>query len=153
MPISENLHTVNLTPVILKTFWSIYWRWEWTGNLISGGSESFVGTYVMSFQVGIGSRGGTGFFQVGLCTPLQTMNFIKKGTLAQLFSWEFCKISKNTFFAEHLWATASVLSLFFLVMPFHCVVLNFEKKNWSFVKYFPLEVFTVVSFFTKGLVV
>ena len=27
----------------------------------------------MSFQVGIGSLGGTVFFQVGLCTPLGTM--------------------------------------------------------------------------------
>ena len=27
----------------------------------------------MSFQVGIGSLGGTLFFQVGLCTPLRTM--------------------------------------------------------------------------------
>ena len=27
----------------------------------------------MSFQVGIGSLGGTAFFQVGPCTPLQTM--------------------------------------------------------------------------------
>ena len=27
----------------------------------------------MSFQVGIGSLGGTVFFQVGLCTPLRTM--------------------------------------------------------------------------------
>ena len=26
----------------------------------------------MSFQVGIGSLGGTVFLQVGLCTPLQT---------------------------------------------------------------------------------
>ena len=30
----------------------------------------------MSFQVGIGSLGGTVFFQVGLCTPLRTMNCI-----------------------------------------------------------------------------
>ena len=29
-------------------------------------------------------------------------NFIKKETLAQVFSSEFCKISKNTFFTEHL---------------------------------------------------
>ena len=28
----------------------------------------------MSLQVGIGSLGGTVFFQVGLCTPLRTMN-------------------------------------------------------------------------------
>ena len=34
-------------------------------------------------------------------------NFIKKETLAQLFSCEFCEISKNTFFTGHLWATAS----------------------------------------------
>ena len=27
----------------------------------------------MSFQLGIGSLGGTAFFQVGLCTPLRTM--------------------------------------------------------------------------------
>ena len=31
----------------------------------------------------------------------------KKETLAQVFSSEFCEISKNTFFTEHLWTTAS----------------------------------------------
>ena len=31
----------------------------------------------------------------------------KKETLAQVFSSEFCEISKNTFFIEHLKATAS----------------------------------------------
>ena len=36
-------------------------------------------------------------------------HFIKKETLALLFSCEFFEISKNTFFREHLWATASVL--------------------------------------------
>ena len=34
------------------------------------------------------------------------LNFIKKETLAQVFSCEFCEISKNTFFTEHLWTTA-----------------------------------------------
>ena len=34
-------------------------------------------------------------------------NFIKKAALAQVFSCEFCEISKNTFFAEHLLATVS----------------------------------------------
>ena len=24
-----------------------------------------------------------------------------------MFSWEFCEVSKNTFFTEHLWATDS----------------------------------------------
>ena len=30
----------------------------------------------------------------------ETCNFIKKETLAQVFSCEFCEISKNTFFTE-----------------------------------------------------
>ena len=28
-----------------------------------------------------------------------------------MFSCEFCEISKNTFFTEHLWAAASVVSM------------------------------------------
>ena len=35
------------------------------------------------------------------------LNFIKKETLEQVFSCEFCEISKNTVFTEHLWTTAS----------------------------------------------
>ena len=35
------------------------------------------------------------------------IKFIKKETLAQMFSSEFCGISKNTLFTEHLRATAS----------------------------------------------
>ena len=34
-------------------------------------------------------------------------NFIKKETLAEVFSCEFCEFSKNTFFTEHLRTTAS----------------------------------------------
>ena len=30
--------------------------------------------------------------------------------LAQLFSYGFCEIIRNTFFTEHLWTTASVFS-------------------------------------------
>ena len=36
-------------------------------------------------------------------------NFIKKEALSQVFSCEFCEISKNIFFTEHLWATTSTL--------------------------------------------
>ena len=32
----------------------------------------------------------------------EACNFIKKETLARVFSCEFCEISKNTFFIEHL---------------------------------------------------
>ena len=34
-------------------------------------------------------------------------HFIKKESLAQIFSCEFCEISKNTIFTEHLRTTAS----------------------------------------------
>ena len=36
-------------------------------------------------------------------------NFIKKETLAKVFSSEFCEVFKSTFFTEHLRTTASVL--------------------------------------------
>ena len=39
-------------------------------------------------------------------------NFIKKETLAQVFSCEFCEIFKNAFFIEHLRVTATVFCLF-----------------------------------------
>ena len=38
----------------------------------------------------------------------EAYNFIKKETLAQVFSCEFFEISKNLFFTEHLRATASL---------------------------------------------
>ena len=43
---------------------------------------------------------------------LQACNFIEKETLTQVFSCEFCKISKNIFFTEHLGATASAYSIY-----------------------------------------
>ena len=42
---------------------------------------------------------------------VKACNFIKKETLAQVFSCEFCEISKNTLFTEHLWTAASDISL------------------------------------------
>ena len=44
----------------------------------------------------------------------QPCNFIKKETLAQVFSCEFCKISKNSSFTEHLQTTVSGISKFAL---------------------------------------
>ena len=37
----------------------------------------------------------------------EAWNFIKKEALVQVFSCEFCEISKTTIFTEHLWTTAS----------------------------------------------
>ena len=39
----------------------------------------------------------------------EACNFFKKEPLAQVFSCEFCEISKNTFLTEHVWTTASNL--------------------------------------------
>ena len=42
-------------------------------------------------------------------------NFIKKETLKQVFSCEFCEISKNNFFTEYLWAIASSIHLWMVL--------------------------------------
>ena len=44
---------------------------------------------------------------------LQACNFIKKETLAQVFSCEFCEISKNNFSTEHFQKIASGHSAFY----------------------------------------
>ena len=41
----------------------------------------------------------------------EACNFIKKETLAQVFSCEFYEISKNTFFIEYLWWLRLVYNL------------------------------------------
>ena len=41
------------------------------------------------------------------CEFWEACNFIKKDTQAQVFSCEFCEISKNTVFTEHPWAIDS----------------------------------------------
>ena len=41
-------------------------------------------------------------------------NFLKKESLAQVFSCEFCEISKNTFYTEHLQTTAPRLRFLML---------------------------------------
>ena len=38
---------------------------------------------------------------------LRSAILLKKETLVQMFSCEFCELSRNTFFTEHLWTTAS----------------------------------------------
>ena len=40
----------------------------------------------------------------------QENTFMKKKNLAQVISCEFCEISKNTFFTEHLWKTGFVFN-------------------------------------------
>ena len=47
-------------------------------------------------------------FAEGIFMHTVGCNFIKKETLTQMFPCEFCKISKNNFFTENPWVTASV---------------------------------------------
>ena len=63
-------------------------------------------------------------------------NFIKKESLAQVFSCEFCEISKNILFTEHLWATASVYFGFFECSYLHLFWQVFGRnprvtQNWD----------------------
>ena len=49
--------------------------------------------------------------KVSLLIKLQAWSAtLLKKTLAQVLSSEFCEISKNTFFTEHLCTTGSILS-------------------------------------------
>ena len=52
-----------------------------------------------------------------------TYSFIKKETLAQVFSCECCELSKKTFFTEQFWATVSALLRSFSKM--------FYQYRWS----------------------
>ena len=53
-------------------------------------------------------------------------NFIKKETLAQVFSCGFSEISKSTFFTKHLWATASI---FYRIPPAAASVVTRNTKH------------------------
>ena len=76
-------------------------------------------------------------------------NSIKKGTLAQLLSCEFCKISKNNFYRTPLGDCFCSFFFFFFfddAIPLHSF--EFQKKIVPLLNLF-LVVFTVVSFFSK----
>ena len=61
-----------------------------------------------------------------LCQSL----FFKKETLAQVFSCEFCEISKNIFFTEHLGTTTSACNNFFNNDYFHyCTVVGLQVQK------------------------
>ena len=47
--------------------------------------------------------------QENTCARVSFLINLQAWGLAQVFSCEFCEISKNTFFTEHLWMTASHL--------------------------------------------
>ena len=64
---------------------------------------------------------------------LRSATLLKKETLEQVFSCEFCQISKNTFFTEHLWTTASTFC--FQEINDDCSELQEELSTVDFQKY------------------
>ena len=61
--------------------------------------------------------------------PVAESLFIKKDTLAQVHSWEFCEISKKNFSIEHLRTTASVFNnqghfIHILLTLFQCRIIS-----------------------------
>ena len=67
----------------------------------------------------------------------QSCNFIKKETLAQLFSCEFCEVFKNTVFQEHLWTTASIVrNDRALVCNDKVITYNFSSLETNFLFYY-----------------
>ena len=54
------------------------------------------------------------YARVSILLKLQTCNFIKKETLAKVFSCEFCEISENSFFYRppHMAATTLTMNIF-----------------------------------------
>ena len=85
-------------------------------------------------------------------TRPQTSNFIKKETLTQVFSCEFCQISKNTFFTEHLRATSSMLLEGRRLKQIEISIISkltkkiIKKEKCSYFFYFLLIVLTLFLF-------
>ena len=73
-----------------------------------------------------------GMARSGLPGSQAACNFIKKETLAQVFSCEFCEIFKNTFFTEHLRLTAfgnDLLLFWFILRGYILLILKYSQVN------------------------
>ena len=66
------------------------------------------------------------FLEILRSSQAQACNFIKKESLAQMFSCEFCEISKNTFFYRTPPVAASKIRTKELCFGFLCRVLTFS---------------------------
>ena len=65
--------------------------------------------------------------QENTCARVSFLIKFKKETLAQVFSCEYCEISKDTFFTEHLRATASENRFLFWLVTFADVILSINS--------------------------
>ena len=97
---------------------------DWFGPAFSLTTLAFLSTkeikiIAVNFEMTKGYYGAKGLGHTSTNLPLEICSspFTKYSsnphpTLAQVFSCEFCEISKNIFFTEHLWATASAYTQF-----------------------------------------
>ena len=98
----------------------IQWRCEfcsrWTVLLCTASGVLFLSTIRSITEAGTGGVLYKKVFlklsqdsQENTCVSVSACNFIIKETLAQIFSYEFCKILKKISFTKHLLATACAI--------------------------------------------
>ena len=78
------------------------------------------------------------FTKIQVCNKIQPQacNIIKKETLAHVFSCEFCEISKNTFFTEHLRVTRSIKALIKTALLVFAKKINpYSKRNENLISF------------------
>ena len=99
---------INYISILMNIFWT-----DTNKNVIvSVITEPFYSVQIVSEYLApilspVSGLLSTNFSRVKWNSQPEACNFIKKETLAQVFSCEFCEISKSTFFTEHLCTTAS----------------------------------------------
>ena len=90
---------------ITSTYFSFFKNTSPT-KLLTYITKGLLTCYSRSYQFHGNSRSSHQRCSVRKVFLLKTPVLIKKETLAQVLSCEFCKISTNTFFTKHLWAIA-----------------------------------------------
>ena len=136
--------------------WTIFCKYE--GNILKRFQSSIKVKIFNYFSISIGKyfwcyktffiemKNALWTSNIKLYDLLYNCNFIKKEALAQVFSCEFCKVSKNTFLTEHLWKTVSkicfhlVLSSIYLILrrippaPLKLIFKVYNILNLSFIE-------------------
>ena len=114
MLISKSLPILSLTPVILKSFWSIYSRWEWTGNLLYRLNWKFSWDLNNSISGGNWLFGGTVFSGGTLHPSANYVIFI----MAYWYRRPYSGTQKRKIYISLHWS-----------FPFHAVSSIKTKKN------------------------
>ena len=94
---------VHLVKQVLPKHWRSHWRFSVRKGVLRNFAK-FLGKLLCQSLFLIKLQASHSF-----SIKLQTwgLQLFKKETVAQVFSCEFCEISKNTSLTQHLWVTAS----------------------------------------------